>query len=220
MAIIINVKVKDSPDVIEGKILSSLRDQIDKAFRGSVSPIRKRIQDLCVALIQDTEEYDSLLSGELLAELGIPDVGRRLRQILEAVRKGVTVTAKAVTVRGKNLTGGMEIGMVKSDFEDLVRLPAAQYVSNGRYLIPWLEWLLVEGDRIIVLTHEVTFTLSPEDRARSRTGMALMRPGRGWRVDPRYSGVAADNFITRAFNGSAIADTVAAIVREEIQKRV
>src|SRR5438270_4121382 len=102
MPIYIKVNVKDSADVIEGKVLSGLRDNIDKAMKASVRPIRSRIQDLCVAMIENTEAYDSLMSGELLGELGIPDVERRLRQILDGVRKGVTVTSVPVTIRGKS----------------------------------------------------------------------------------------------------------------------
>lgn len=220
MALIINVKSSDSYETIQVRVLTSLRLHLDKAMRQAAPAIRARIQELCVAMIKDTEEYDSLVSGELLAELGIPEVERRLRQILDGVRKGVDARAEPVVVRGGRLAGGLSISMVRSSFEDLLGLPAAEYVSNGRYVIPWLRWLIVEGDRVIILTHEVTFNLSAADRARSRTGMALMRPGSGWRVPPEYSGTLDDNFITRAFKGNAIREHVSNIVREEIQRRV
>jgi hypothetical protein len=220
MPLNINVSTADSSQKIEANILRSLQVHIDRAIRQSVHSVQLRIADTCEHMIENTREYDSLLTGELLGELGIPDVERRVREILNAVRVGVEVTAIPVTIQGAKLGGGMKIGMIRSSFEDLLGLPAAEYVSNGRFIIPWLRWLLIEGDRIIISTHEITFDLSASDQARSRTGMALMRPGSGWRVPPEYSGTIGDNFITRAFDGNAIREHVSDIIREEIQRRI
>lgn len=220
MAITINVRPVDSSDKIESEILSVLRTELNKIMRLAVPAIRTRIQDTCIKMIQDTSEYDSLLSGELLGQLGIPDVNQRLRHILDTIRRGVSVDHQPIHVQGKSLVGGIKIGMIKSDFEDILSLPDSQYISNGRYVIPWLEWLLIEGDRIVVLDYAVTYAINAQQRARSRTGLALMIPGSGFRVDPRYSGTMDDNFITRAFRGTAIRDFVSDIVREELQKRI
>jgi arsenate reductase-like glutaredoxin family protein len=220
MSLTIIVRATDSIDQTVKDVLSSLRTHIDVAMRQAAPAIRKRIQDTCTMMIKQTEEYSSLLSGELLAELGIPDVNRRLEEILKTIRNDVEVIARPVTVKGNTLDGGMSIGIIRSDFSSILGLPASEYISNQKYRIPWLEWLIAGGDQILVLDYAVTYAINAEQRIRSRTGLALMVPGSGWRVDPRYSGTIGDNFITRAFDGNAIKDYVEKIVREELQQRI
>jgi hypothetical protein len=99
-------------------------------------------------------------------------------------------------------------------------LPEATYVTAKGTPIPWLDWLILQGDRIIVLGYDVDFDLTPAERARSRTGMALMERGSGWRVPPEFSGTAESNFLTRAFDGPAVEEMVAEIVVGEIQRRI
>jgi hypothetical protein len=212
--------ITDSYGDIENKLLGLFRDRLNDAFRRARPAIRKRIQVICDSLIKGSDEYESLRSGRLLGELGIPDVEARLQSILTTIKKSVAVTVTPVTIAGNKLVGGMNVGILKDSFADILGLPASSYVSSGRYLIPWLQWLLIDGDQILVYTHEITFDLNTAQRARSRTGMALMRPGQGWRVPPRYSGTIDDNLLTRAFSGSAVSDMLATIIQEEIQKRV
>jgi hypothetical protein len=220
MAITLRVSLSDSPESVGRKVLAAVRDELDSAFRRAAPAITRRVQDVCTDLIKGTDEYRSLLSGELLAELGIPDVEARLRQVLLAVRRGVGVRVQPTRVAGDRVVGGLSVDMVRSDFEDVLGLPAARYVSNGRYVIPWLQWLLVEGDRVVVTTHEVTYALTPTQRLRSRTRMALMRPGSGWRVPPEYSGTLSSNFISRAFDAPGVENSFAKVLREEIQRRL
>jgi hypothetical protein len=216
----ISFNITDSYGDIEKKILALFRDRINDAFRRATPAIKKRIQGVCDSLIKGSDEYDSLRSGRLLGELGIPDVESRLQSILSTIRKNVAVTTTPVRIAGNKLKGGMNVGILKDSFDDILGLPASSYISNGRYLIPWLKWLLIDGDQILIYTHEVTFDLNAAQQARSRTGMALMRPGEGWRVPPQYSGTIEDNLLTRAFSGPAVGDMLANIIQEEIRRRV
>lgn len=217
----IKVDLQESNDEIEKRILQQIQTKLNSAIHRAVSAIRTRLQALCDSLIQRTEEYESLLNGELLAELGIPNVHQRLENILAVIRDNIEVMAIPVQTRGKRLVGGLTIGILRSGFDDILSLSDASYVSQpSGETIPWLQWLIGEGDRIIVLNFHVQYDLSSTERARSRTGLALMVKGGGWRVPPEYSGTYEGNFLTRAFNAIEVEAAIANIMSQEIQSRV
>ena len=92
----------------------------------------------------------------------------------------------------------IDIGIIKEDYGDVLSLPEAQYSytsKQGQGTIPWLSWLLLEGDKRIVTKYE--FSSNPRG---SRTGMGIMvHKARGfWQVPPEFSGTSVDNFATRA----------------------
>lgn len=218
--ITINLHVNEPIEVLEGKVLDQLANRLTSVFRLAKSGVIVRIQHLCEQLIEQTPEYTSLLSGELLGELGVPGIKNRLAKILETISKGIDLTVIPVRRVGKSLEGGMKIGILEKDFRDILSLAEAEYVTEKGETIPWLEWLIVAGDQIIVWGYDVTFDLSQSGRARSRTGMALMVKGAGWRVSPAFSGTVEDNFLTRAFDIPGVERAIAKILAEEIQKRV
>lgn len=218
----IKMKVSLPSDrVMYQKLLGAVRNHLNSAMHLAAAGITKRVREYAEDLVENTSTYGSLLTGELLGELGIPDVQGRLKAVVEAVGKSVHVQVIPIRVNGTKLNGGLRVQMLRSDFEDLLALPAAEYYSN-QYLIPWLQWILLEGDKIIITTHEIFKDLSPSQKASSRTGKALMRPGKGWRVPPEYAGVADDNFLTRAFGDelTKIKDRITTIVSEELEARI
>src|SRR5688500_4803456 len=89
VSIKVSVTLRDSPQAIEQKIIRATARRIQTVLKQSSPAIRRRIQGMCEALIYETEEYQSLMTGELLGELGIPDVESRLRQIINTVKRSV-----------------------------------------------------------------------------------------------------------------------------------
>ena len=64
--------------------------------------------------------------------------------------------------------------------------------------LPWLQWLLLEGDSIIIANFGVEYS----NEAQGRAGPARMtRQARPFRVNPKFSGTKDDNFITRSLSG-------------------
>jgi hypothetical protein len=221
MPITIRVGLTDSNANIEANILRAVRAKLDHAVRGSAPAVKRRLQGLCESMITRTGAYRSLLSGELLGELGIPDVESRLREVLITIQKSVEVNALPTSLRGNRISGGLSVGMLRSSMDDILGLPAASYMS-GRHEVPWLSWLVTAGDRIMVFGYDVTFRLSEAARQVSRTGLAIMipSPGHGWRVPAEFSGTLDSNFLTRAFDGKEVGDLIAKIMRQEIQGRL
>lgn len=216
----VGLKITDSDAEIKGRATRAMLVTLDAAVRLAVPAIRRRLGEACDVLIEATPEYASLLGGELLGELGIPEVDSRVRSVLRGVRDGISVVATPLKAPKGRISGGLTIGILRRDFEDLLSLPAASYISapSGEE-IRWLDWLLVQGDRIVVAGYDAFFDLSAPERDRSRTKLALMRRGHGWRVPPEFAGTESSNFLSRAFDVAAAEALIATIVREEIERR-
>jgi hypothetical protein len=212
----ITVDAKLAKKQIEDAILDQLKIKLSRAFQVVVHPIKARLQTLCDTLISSSETYSALLSGHLLGELGVPNVQGRMDAIVTAIKNSLEVSYQPVVRRGDNLYGGLAISILRSDFQDVLSLSSASYTTQKGQTIPWLDWLIVQGDRIIVIGYDVDLTLTVSEQIRSRTGLALMKKGSGWRVPPEFSGTPESNFLTKTFNFSGIEDVIAKIVEEEV----
>lgn len=205
---------------MEAALLKEVAYALNLALRQAAPAIRTRIGEACDGLVRRTPEYLSLLGGKLMEDFGLPDAEHRIDQILDEVKRGAFVEVIPVTHSGGRLSGGMRVGLFRENFEDILALGAASYVSapSGE-TVPWLDWLLLQGDRIIVYTHRVDTDLDAAQKARSRTGRALMlRPG-VWHVPSEFAGTLQDNFLLRAFDAPGVEEMLLRVFREEITRR-
>lgn len=221
MSIKLTLKIQDTPQQLEKKVVTAYRSSMNAAMKRAVIDIRSRIQGVCESLIEGSETYQSLIQGDLLGELGIPDVEGRIKAIIQTIKDGVIVTSYPAVISQGKLKGGIVIKLLKSDFADILNMPESSYVSlpSGE-TIPWLEWLLVGGSQIIVFDHHIIKDLNERQRRHSRTGKALMRPGGSWRVPPAFAGHADDNFLTQAFDVVGVEKLIANIIEEEVGRRL
>ena len=171
--------------------------------------VRKAVREALVS----TPEYQSILQGKLKAELGIPNSNARIIAVIDTWVNNIVVTVKT----GTTPLLLIYIGIIKSDYSDVLSLPQAQYTyksKRGEGEIPWLKWLLLEGDIRIITRYE--FSNNPKG---SRTGMGIMisKEKGTWQVPPEFSGTSVDNFATRALGN--IGNVIDKIVERAIRSR-
>ena len=171
--------------------------------------LRKAVREALVS----TPEYQSILRGKLKAELGIPNSSSRIMAVIDTWVNNIFVTVKT----GTTPLLLIDIGIIKEDYSDVLSLPQAQYTyksKRGQGEIPWLRWLLLEGDKRIITRYE--FSNNPRG---SRTGMGIMKKKEkgSWQVPPEFSGTSVDNFATRALGN--IGNIIDKIVERAIRSR-
>lgn len=216
----ITIDLDESILGLETKLLDAVCRHLNGVMQHVRSGVLVGIQDLCDKLIEQTPEFHALINRDLLlGELGVPDIDHRLTQMLEAVKRGIVAEVVPVRRQGNDIGGGLFIGIIPSELYDILSLPESSYQTEKGQTIPWLEWLTQMGDRIIVWGYDVSFK-GTAIKARSRTGLALMVKGNGWRVPPQFSGVNDDNFFTRAFDVPGVEREIAKIILNEITKRL
>ena len=172
------------------EISSKLNRDADKIRHGITNELQSFVRNALVS----TPEYQSILSGKLRAELGIPNADLRITAVIEQWVSNIKVNVTT----GNNPFLSIEIGAIQADYFDVLALPEASY-DYERGQIPWLKWLLLEGDKRIISKYEFTGKITRG----SRTGMGIMvsKTRGSWQVPPEFSGTSVDNFATRALGG-------------------
>lgn len=216
-----SIQLTDDIAVIENKVLDTLAKVLNGVMLHVKSGVIVGLQDLCDKLIQRTDEYQSLIGREpLLGELGVPDINSRLNGILLAVRDGISADIIPIRRQGNMLSGSILFSIIPADLTYILSLPESTYITEKGREIPWLDWLTQQGDRIIITGFDVSVAKTATAKARSRTGLALMVKGNGWRIPPDYAGFPHDHFLTKAFDIPGIERAVANIIARELRLRL
>lgn len=196
-----NVKLTESNSVIAQNMLKALLPDINRYFNSISQNMKQNISNIVVNYIKAQPEYESLISGKLKAEFGLPDASSRLSSILSQIESGAMVQTKPISISGGKLRGSIKLQMIQKDFGDLLSIGDATFTTEKGSSLEWLRWLLIEGDNIII--SEYYFIAGPYSN--SRTGMGIMHgfEGGSWRVPPEYAGNINNNWITRAIDAAS-----------------
>lgn len=194
------LKVLESDKQIAESILRALLPEVETFLKKALQNIRISLPQAIREIIQNTPEYDSLMGGQLQYEFGIPDPGNKLAAIIDIWSNNVKIEYNPPTITGSKIKASFSVSLIRSDFNDVLSSDASFVIDNFRgYQLPWLEWLLLEGNKVIVKNQEVVFGPSKF----SRTGYALMKESNSsWRVPSEFAGTIRDNWITRAIDNA------------------
>jgi hypothetical protein len=213
----ISIKLLDSSSVISAKILGSIISHLQPAFTKTQQALQQILPKIVKEALILEPEYASLLSGQLRSELGVPDADSKIEQIFSAWSNNLVVQNRPLSIKGSGLSGGFSINIIKSDFSDILSLPAAVVVdSTSGSIIPWLQWLLIEGNQILIRDYKLR--MGPNSR--SRTGNAIMVSSTkdNWRVPPQFAGTINNNWVTRAID--RLDDSILSYIEKELERHI
>jgi len=195
---ILSLNLLDNNTTITSNILQALIPEINSYMTKSVSKLRKILPSIIRNAITNTPEYDAILNGKLQYELGIPDPAQKLAGLLDLWSTNISITYNAPRASKIRIVSSFSVNMIRVDFSDVLYSDYAIVVDGLRgYSLPWLEWLLLYGNKTIVKNSKVVFGPNRS----SRTGFALMRESsESWKIPSQYSGTIDDNWITRAID--------------------
>jgi hypothetical protein len=194
----LSVKLLDSASSIQKNILEALLPQVQSFMVNAANKMKQVIPPIVIQAIQDSPEYNALLGGSLRYELGIPDAENKLVGLIDIWSSNIDVNYKPPSISSSGIKSSITIGMIKIDFSDVLYSEYAQNIDMFRgYSLPWLEWLLLDGTRILVKDYEVSFG----NYSNSRTGQAIMKSSnQSWNIPSEYAGTINNNWITRALD--------------------
>lgn len=204
----VGIKISVAKQEIISGIQNVMRSRINSAVHVAAGNIRRDLLQLIEGLFKGSPTYQSLISGQLKDELQVPDIDQRLEQILNTLKASLDVSVIPVASVAGSFRGGLNINLIRSGFQDILRLAAASYDRPG-FAVPWLEWLLMQGDRVILMNYNFQVStnqvskgtpISSPAYAANAVGVAALDKGGTWRVPAGFAGDLSDNWITRAFN--------------------
>lgn len=193
----ITVKLVDSTPDISRAILGSIRDYLDPKIKQAASKAAEELPKLVSEALKQEPEYLSLLNGQLKAELGLAS-SSDVEAVIEAISSSIELKTQSLIANRSGIKGGFTINMIRAkDAGGVIGLDIAKVNDKG-YSLPWLQWLLFEGNKILIKNYIVEFGSNPN----SRSGLAVMQPSpsSSWRVPPEFIGSEENNWITRAIS--------------------
>jgi len=192
--------LKDSGAQISKGIMNAVLPDIKKDFKNATSKIKGELPGLVNDIVVSSPEYASLIGGELKFELGIPDAATKIAELINLWTQNIKYSEKTPSVKNFGISGSFSASLFKVDFSEVIGSSHAQVYDNIRgYNLPWLKWLVFDGNIPIIQDFSVEMINSP----RSRTGGALMTSGGSWGVPASFAGTIADNWITRAIESKS-----------------
>jgi hypothetical protein len=207
----------ESDAVISKKILQSLATEFNNLVQQKLPTIMSKIRLQTVIFLKQTDTYLSLVNGDLAAHFGLPAAYRQsmVDAIIQKISDSIDSEFKPTKARASGFTGGLELRILVKDFSDILTMVEAMVTTEKGQVLPWLEWLLIKGNKFIISEHVIHLR-----GGAGRSGGAIMvkNTASAWRVPSQYSGVMTNNWLTRAFTmgQSAYLDIIKNILIQEL----
>jgi hypothetical protein len=196
------------------EVLREIMLKLSGVLPPSLIKIKTMLGNVIRERISMSPEYQAISGGRFRGELGLPDGAKRINDIMNIWAEGISVT---YLKSGAGGLGMIDIGILESNWEDVLASAQAEltYTSRkGSKTLEWLRWMLKEGGRVIVSNYDFL----PQSRS-SRTGLGIMVKRRGgWKIPSQFAGTDSDNFATRALAG--IEKDIDIVVRRELTRVV
>jgi len=191
------LKVVTTARQLEKQILQEIVEQLNKIMLKNKFFVENNVRNVLLRAFKSQPEYISLQGGKLQSELGVVDAKRKIDAIIDRWVNSISLNIEKVKVVNVGFKGNISLLLAPAGFEDVLDMPEASYITRKGTKIEWLRWLLFEGDKYIIREYDV----GPDKTGIARTGLGqimIRTKKNGWRVPPEYSGIAIDNFATRA----------------------
>jgi len=192
----LSLKITESNKEISNRIIKTLIPQVHKYMIKNEKEIKSGLPVIIAKAIESSPEYSSILGGQLKYELGIPNSPAVLSSLIDIWINSLYVKYDPPRFVAGQIKSSLNISMIKADFSDVLGSSYAYvYDLKRKYTLPWLSWLLLEGQAPIIQGHKVVMGPNPA----SRTGMAIMsEDSSSWSVPSKFAGTVSDNWITRS----------------------
>lgn len=201
----------------DNAIKLKLYEEIARALNSSITKNREKIllniRLLAKTVLLSSNTYNSLINGSLNYHFGFP--GQTAQEQVNAIIDYVVNKINLIHYRAKSNTTGINSGLQVNLYrgsEQLLSLPSAT-IKVEELQIPWLQWLLTEGDSIIISGFSIKLE---QGVGRSGGGIMIANNAGSWRVPPEYAGTDEDNWLTRTLGSSIFQNGVEKILKDHL----
>lgn len=191
-----NVKITINEAEFKKEIGAALIPEVNKYFAQRINASKKKLKEILAEGLWDGPEIDSLLGGELQAELGVEDTQNKLNAIINQWAAAIDINFSPAKYSSGQIRCNVIISAIRNDYDDVLGMDEARYSTRNGSTIEWLEWILLKGDSRII----TKFDIGVDVTGISRTGLGkIMVEGKNksWGIPPEFAGTATNNFITR-----------------------
>lgn len=214
----LSIDILESERELQSLIMNAFLEEVNPAFEKKRGYIKRTIQEIIIAGLQETQEYQDLTTGILKVEFGFM-FGREtdiIDPIIEKIAQNIElIFTKFEYTKSGTISGGFQLSMLQADFSDIFALPEA-ITEPGDYgfeSIPWLKWYLTKGGQAVIANYGIMYGEFPEN---SRSGFAVMLQDFGPYIVPGDNS-ESDNWLTRFFTSNNFQLAVQTVFNESIE---
>jgi len=202
------LRIKDTAGQIERKIKDALKRIFadGRVLQVAGAATATKIRKLFIQKMHESQTYIQLSTNSLtVGDFGLEHPKEKIDAIIEAWAQSLKLKFKLIKGSQLGIKGGFTISMVRSNYAEVFRLPQAKQratstrkAKTNQKIMPWLKWLLMEGDKKIIIGYDVVFR-----QGAGRSGLAIMVQGkkfRSWSVPYGISGTKDKNFVTEVLH--------------------
>lgn len=186
------------------KVKKQLLDKVRANYRKTYPAIKQAIKELVETELRKafnkSDTVKALRNGKLVSELGLVDSIAKVAKIRDTLIKGMIINLSA---NKSDALIEIKLAIGEDDFSDILEIDAAFQEwtdAKGEEILgpplPWLKWLLIQGDFNIVNYY---FTKKSGVGRTGEKGIMVEKEGAHWRVPPEHAGTIDENFITKIF---------------------
>lgn len=194
-----------NPGELQRKVNEVLIRKLDNRFNTQSSlEFAKGLVEKTIVQSAAWQSLSSTSAGSLGADFGFrpEEVQSRLQGILDIWINNIKITKK-VQQKARTFTFNIRIYGIRADFADVIGIKEA-IVKNFHQdkerpnpdILPWLDWLVLRGDTTIIQKYGLKYGTYGKNR--SRSGSTIMTPNGSFSVNPQFSGIQGENFVTKA----------------------
>lgn len=192
----ITFNIVESNSVLVKKIHTEIANHINQAFNKSLGQIKDGVKRATIEFFKNTDTFQALVFGPLNWHFGFPAGTQfnRAYTVVEQIGENIQLDFNPFKISRAQYKGGLKLQVLQSDFSDILGLPEASVVTEKGTILPWLRWLLLEGNAFIIKEYDIRL-----ESGQGRSGGAVMINDKAgvWRVPPEYAGTANNNWLTR-----------------------
>lgn len=174
--------------------------RLNQIGESSIDKIEQEVKSLALATFTGSDIYSRLINGDLRAHFGLPadSASDLVNEVISVAANLIEVDYRPLSVIGSGqiVGGGLQVG-VTTDMINSLLLTRAASINIEKGILPWLEWLLIRGDQVLVFGHGILL----KDGGRSNLGIMVPGETLSWRVPTDVAGTEEDNWITRSLRG-------------------
>lgn len=194
------MKVTSTFTDVQREINKILVRRLNTIGETAIDQIASEVKDLAHTTFINSEIYNRLINGDLRGHFGLPAASAS-DLVNEVIREAVNLLEiqyhpiKLIGT-GQITGGGLQVGVTYDMIHKLL-LTRAGSINIEKGVLPWLEWLLVRGDQVLVFGYGIVL----KNAGRSELGVMAKGESLSWRVPPDVAGTEENNWITRELRG-------------------
>lgn len=220
----LGLEMVTSADEFADKIIKEMYGVLNKklksaSFRTSLTRGTKTILEENLRK-QDTFVDMVAEDGKLRNQLGVVDSVSAMESLVNTWVASTQVTFGAPRIVGHEIRGSIfTIRAIDASYKDVLSETWAWYTTEKDKVIPWLDWLLLHGQEILVMGYVSKKVKRYTPASRTDTNVIMVQTkGLGWGIPEQYAGVSGNNFATKAV--ASAAPEILAMMESETRRRI